>query len=592
MTPVPPSASHLTFRHKANWSEMWRSVLRLSGRWRFVLGIAGALFVWTAAFSPWASFAFGYPGKMTLSGFPGGARVYLLPLLLLVSLLFFTLPVGATAGVRAALGLLFIAGYNFIAISWEGDGVDAVAWGAWIALLGSLLLLWAFASFLWEEADGRSLSGQTAGHTAVKLPDPIWQMLLVFGGVPALLICFVYALDVDESSRFVSLICCLGAGSAALSSLGFFNWTSELLARQRTFAVILLLIAALVFPFTQDGNGYWLRVLISVGVFASAAIGLNIVVGLTGLLDLGYIAFFGIGAYVSALLSDADFTTVHVRVPFLLVLLIGATVAGLVGIFVGAPTLRLRGDYLAIVTLGFGEIFRITMNNWNGLTRGPNGIAGISDLEIPSLFGSTPLNFGDAHEVFGVSLPNFANYYFLCIFLFIGMAILFSRLGNSRIGRAWMAIREDEIAASSMGVNPVRFKLLSFALGASMAGAAGTVSAHVTQQVSPDSFTFMESILLLAAVVLGGMGTIPGALLGAGVFYLLPEKLRAFQDVRMLMFGAALIIMMRYRPEGLIPNRRRKAEFREEKSRFSAGFLKGTGELDLMQQNPVQEGGT
>jgi len=298
-----------------------------------------------------------------------------------------------------------------------------------------------------------------------------------------------------------------------------------------------------------------------------AAIGLNVVVGLVGLLDLGYIAFFGVGAYVGALLANASLTTVHLHVPFLLVVLLGGVVAAVFGLVIGAPTLRLRGDYLAIVTLGFGEIFRITANNWDGLTRGPNGISGVPDLAVGAV------NLGEAHTVLGVSLPGFANYYFVELVLLAAAIVVFSRLNDSRIGRAWVAIREDETAAAASGVDTVRLKLLAFAIGAFMAGAAGTVNAHVTTQVSPDSYTFLESILLVAAVVLGGMGTVPGALLGSVALFIIPEKLRAFQDKRLLLFGVALILMMRLRPEGIVPSRRRQRELRE----VAPAGIPGTG---------------
>ena len=343
-----------------------------------------------------------------------------------------------------------------------------------------------------------------------------------------------------------------------MSRLGLFSWLEELVARHRSVALGAAAVASLAFPFTQDGNAYWIRVFASIGVFAAAALGLNVVVGLAGLLDLGYVAFFGVGAYVGALFAGAALTTVDMHLPFLLVVLLGAVIAAAFGVLLGAPTLRLRGDYLAIVTLGFGEIFRIAANNWDGLTRGPNGISGVPNLAVGDY------DFGASHEVLGVTLPGFANYYYVELLLLTFAIVAFTRLNGSRIGRAWVAIREDEVAAAAMGVDTVRLKLLAFAIGAFMAGAAGTVNAHVTTQVSPDSYTFLESILLVAAVVLGGMGSVPGALLGSAALLVIPEKLRAFQDKRLLLFGAALILMMRFRPEGIVPSRRRQREFRDE----------------------------
>jgi branched-chain amino acid transport system permease protein len=236
---------------------------------------------------------------------------------------------------------------------------------------------------------------------------------------------------------------------------------------------------------------------------------------------------------------------------------------------IGAPTLRLRGDYLAIVTLGFGEIFRISAFNLDWLTRGPNGISGVPDIAVGGF------NFGETHTLLGIELPSFANYYAVELLLLAVVATGFNRLNDSRIGRAWIAIREDETAAAAMGIDTTRLKLLAFGIGAFMAGAAGTVNSHVTSQVSPDSYTFLESILLLAAVVLGGMGTIGGALLGSVALFVIPEKLRSFADARLLLFGATLVLMMRFRPEGIVPSRRRARELRavEEAPRPTPGAV-------------------
>jgi len=301
----------------------------------------------------------------------------------------------------------------------------------------------------------------------------------------------------------------------------------------------------------------------SVLVFAATAMGLNIVVGLAGLLDLGYIAFLGSGAYVAATMSGSAFATIGWKPPFLVVVLLGACVAATLGLIIGSPTLRVSGDYLAIVTLGFGEIFRFAMFNLDGnngpnLTNGPNGIPGIPELQIGSF------NFGDTHDLLGIPISRFSNYYFVLLVL-VGLVILiFSRLNNSRIGRGWIAIREDEKAAEAMGVNVFGLKLLAFAVGAFLAGMAGTVKAHQDGAVSPDQYIFLESAFLLAAIVLGGMGTIAGVLLGATILKLLPEKLRFFSEYRLLLFGLLLVLMMRFRPEGLVASKRRQLEFHEE----------------------------
>jgi len=221
------------------------------------------------------------------------------------------------------------------------------------------------------------------------------------------------------------------------------------------------------------------------------------------------------------------------------------------------------GDYLAIVTLGFGEIFRLSMFNLDGnngpdLTHGPNGIPAIPDLA----FGS--FNFGDTHNVLGIPLARFSNYYFLLLVVIAFIILVFSRLNNSRIGRGWVAIREDEKAAEAMGVNVFGLKILAFVVGAFLAGMAGTIKAHQDVSVTPDQYIFLESAFLLAAIVLGGMGTVAGVMIGAVILKLLPEKLRFFSDYRLLLFGLLLVLMMRFRPEGLVASKRRQLEFHEE----------------------------
>lgn len=275
------------------------------------------------------------------------------------------------------------------------------------------------------------------------------------------------------------------------------------------------------------------NILVDCGIYALLALGLNITVGLTGLLVLGYIAFYAIGAYTYALLS------VYFHVPFFLCLPISAATAIILGILVGLPVLRLRGDYLAIVTLGFGEITRIILNNWDSLTRGPNGILGIAR---PNLFGfefHTPLHY----------------YYLILVFLVVGIFI-FNRLIDSRLGRAWVAIKEDERAASAMGINCTSLKLLAFAISAAFAGIAGAFFGAKATHVSPESFTFFESALVLCMVVLGGMGSVSGAILGAACLIIFPEFFREFGNLRMLLFGIVMILMMRFKPEGLLPYKR------------------------------------
>lgn len=502
---------------------------------------------------PWADFP-GFPGKMTLAlwyAFPGGVRLYALVLAVAAVLAFVDLPGRRGALLYASLGALALVGYTLHRIADEGGGLVNVSAGGWLAVLGALLLALAALSL----PPDRPLRGPRPLPTLV-------EIVLIVAAFALLLYLIVIGLDIDANSQFIGYGLLLLTAALALNKLGMFAWTSSISQRHRVVVILAGLAAATYFPFTQDGSSYYLRVAASIGVFAAAALGLNVVVGLAGLLDLGYVAFFGVGAYTGALLSGATLSAVDVHLPFALVIVLGAVIAAIFGVVIGAPTLRLRGDYLAIVTLGFGEIFRITVNNLDGssgpqLTNGPNGIGGVPDIKI---FG---LDFGETHTVFGTMLPGFTNYYYLEIVLLILVVGAFLRLNTSRVGRAWVAIREDEVAAAAMGVNTTRLKLLAFAIGAFFAGAAGTVNTHVTRSAAPDSYTFLESVLLLAAVVFGGMGTVPGALLGSTLLILLPEKLRSFQDYRLLLFGIALVLVMRFRPEGIVASRRRQRELHE-----------------------------
>ena len=516
------------------------------------LALVGLLLVVVGTLLPWAGFA-GFPGALSLSLYPSGSRLYVLvlaPALLLVLTRFTR---RREAGLAASLGLLAVVVQTMIAITQAGGGFVNVSAGAEVSLVGAVLGVVAFLG----------LPDDSAGGVSVDLPA--WPRLPAAAEVAGVLLALavglglvVYAtLHVDAPSQFIGFTLALLGAIVALNRLGLFDLLGTLYARRHTWTLVLMAVAAVVFPFTQNGTSYWLRVAANIGVFAAAAIGLNVVVGLAGLLDLGYIAFFGIGAYVAALYGNAGLGPSRGHLPFLLVVVLGALLSGLIGVIIGFPTLRLRGDYLAIVTLGFGEIFRILMNTFDSFTGGPNGLANIPDLKQGTF------DFGLPHTVLGVQLKGFANYYFIELILVAVLMLLFSRLNDSRIGRAWVAIREDELAAASMGINTVSMKLLAFGIGATLAGASGTVQAHVATQVSPDSFVFLNSVFLLAAVVLGGMGTVPGAVLGSAILLAVPEKLRAFQDYRLLIFGVALIIIMRFRPEGLIASKRRQREFHE-----------------------------
>ena len=305
-----------------------------------------------------------------------------------------------------------------------------------------------------------------------------------------------------------------------------------------------LLAVAVAFPFFS--SSYQTNVMTTALMYVVLGLGLNIVVGMAGLLDLGYVAFYAVGAYSYALLNH------HFGLGFWAVLPIGGGLAAIFGILLGFPVLRLRGDYLAIVTLGFGEIIRLILENWGEFSKGPSGISNISR---PGLFGLE------------LSLDAAIIYiYYLMILFMIGTIFIVNRLQDSRLGRAWIALREDEIACQAMGIDKRKTKLVAFSLGAFWAGIIGVVFAAKTTFINPASFTFLESAIILAIVVLGGMGSIIGVILAALILILLPEYLRALSEYRMLAFGAILVAMMVFRPQGLIANIRRTYIFEKEKS--------------------------
>ena len=338
-------------------------------------------------------------------------------------------------------------------------------------------------------------------------------------------------------------------------------------------ALIAVSLLALPFVLAMAGTA-WVRITNLAILFVLLSLGLNIVVGFAGLLDLGYIAFYGVGAYVYALLASPHF---GLHLPWWMILPIGAAIACLFGVMLGAPTLKLRGDYLAIVTLGFGEIIRIFLNNLSepfNLTNGPKGIATIDSIKVMGLDFANTTRFGD----FAVS--GTIKYYYFLLAVLVVVIVVNLRLQDSRIGRAWEAIREDEMAARAMGINTTRMKLLAFAMGASFGGIAGGMFSAIQGFISPESFILTESVMVLAMVVLGGMGNIWGVILGAVLLSFVPEILRytvtplqmwAFgktivdpEVIRMLLFGLAMVVMMLVRPAGLLPSAVRKRELARE----------------------------
>ena len=338
--------------------------------------------------------------------------------------------------------------------------------------------------------------------------------------------------------------------------------------------IVLVALALAVLPFALAQIGTtWVRITNYAILYILLALGLNIVVGFAGLLDLGYIAFYAVGAYTYALLASPQF---NVHLPFWIILPIGAAVAALFGVLLGAPTLKLRGDYLAIVTLGFGEIIRILLNNLSrpvNITSGPQGIARIDPFTLDGF------SFGTYQTFLGLEWSGPIKYYYLLLLLALGIIVVNVRLQNSRVGRAWEAIREDEIAARAMGIDTRNLKLLAFAMGASFGGVAGGMFSAIQGFISPESFVLVESIMVVCMVVLGGMGNIWGVILGALLLSFAPEIFRwtvtPVQEalfgrmviepevIRMLLFGLALVLVMLFRPAGLLPSAVRKRELEE-----------------------------
>ncbi|WNI15064.1 branched-chain amino acid ABC transporter permease [Actinacidiphila sp. ITFR-21] len=567
--------------------------------------LTGVVATIAATFLSW-TYTTDFPGDLTVTGYPGGLQV----LTLIGGILTGLLALGAfgVKGLRwlipsrsnnavllLALGTAATTWYTVIAIAVKLGGFANLDPGGFVAAAATLILLigtlalplhrhplekpdaefyelgW-FADKTLVRNGYRALREARLHHADLPVSDPAklpaWASYPIIIAIAAIgLKVLTYGLATSYTEIFVGYLILVVLTLWALSAAGLTRQFATITAEHRPFAATMGFLAAVAYPFAQN-NEHWANLGVNILIFGTVALGLNIVVGLTGLLDLGYVAFLGVGAYAAALVSGSQFSVWSgVQFPFWAAALTGMAAALVFGVLIGAPTLRLRGDYLAIVTLGFGEIFRIAVNNLDGvsgpkLTGGPNGIAQIPDL---SIFG---YNLGSSHDVGSITLGRFGNYYLLMLLITVIVVLVFTRAADSRIGRSWIAIREDETAATAMGINGFRVKLIAFALGASLAGLAGTVSAHVTYNVVPNPYQFSgaappNSAFLLAAVVLGGMGTVSGPVLGAALLYLIPEKLGFLSRYELFAFGVTLILIMRFRPEGIIANRRRQLEFHE-----------------------------
>ncbi|MFE7514495.1 branched-chain amino acid ABC transporter permease [Streptomyces sp. NPDC057540] len=558
------------------------------------LTVAGCFLAWT-----WTST---FPGDLTFYGSPAGLQMQVLVLGLLTALFALSsygvkgtgwlTPAGGDAALKlAALATFGTTWFTIGAISVElGGPVNLEPGGVVVALSSLLTLVGALAlpyerpktlpvdpeDTGWDQFKHRAGNGWTDFKAAFAATGPVRKLptmhssleILIIAGVLAVALgVFTYGVGTEYDELFLGFLITAGLGFAAVSKSGLIAQATQLTAKHQNLSIAGAFTAAALFPFTQTDDQY-ATLGVYILIFATVALGLNIVVGLAGLLDLGYVAFLGVGAYAAALVSGAPTSPFGVHFPFWAAILVGAGASLVFGVLIGAPTLRLRGDYLAIVTLGFGEIFRIAVMNTDGtsgpdITNGSNGIASIPNL---SMFG---FDFGAEHSIAGFTIGRFANYFFLMLLIMAVVVLVFRRSGNSRIGRAWVAIREDETAALAMGINGFRVKLIAFALGASLAGLAGTVQAHVTYTVTPEQYLFAgpippNSAFLLAAVVLGGMGTMSGPLVGASLLFLIPNKLQFMGEYQLFAFGVALILLMRFRPEGIIANRRNQLEFHEK----------------------------
>lgn len=358
---------------------------------------------------------------------------------------------------------------------------------------------------------------------------------------------FLLGLVIDNARLLVAYLVVVTAGFVLAGRAGGAKaWLEQKLAQEKTFAFVLLALMLVAYPIIFVNDAYLIHVATLAGIFAIMALGLNIPLGFAGLLDAGFAVYFAAGAYASSQLA------VLWKVPFWISMPVGGLVAALCGFIVAWPALRVQGHYLAMVTLGYGLIMNILHRNLKFLTNGTDGVLGIPP---PSIAG---FDFFQSLTIFGYKLPFQINFYYLVLAL-VGITMFVSyRLLNSSIGRAWEAIREDEIAAKCFGIDLTRMKVLAFSIGAFFGGIGGAVFAHQIGFIHPDNFMLLTSITILAMVLIGGMGNVMGVAFGAVALIFLPERLREFENLRLLLFGIAMTLIMVLRPQGLFPSFRRR----------------------------------
>lgn len=378
---------------------------------------------------------------------------------------------------------------------------------------------------------------------------------LALGGCQAALFAvFMVGLALEDTVLVTGFLLLIVAGAVGWGRLPKLNrWAGERITKDKRFAQLVLVALLAGFPFFFFDNPYLIHLGALAAIFAIMALGLNITLGFCGLLDVGFAVYFAAGAYMSSQLA------VMFDVSFWIGLPLGGLTAAFFGFLVAWPALRVSDHYLALVTLGYGLIMNLLHRNFTFLTHGTDGVINIPPPSILGWDFVTPITIGE------LELPFQINFYFLALIITALTIFVSMRLRDSNLGRQWEAIREDEVAARCFGVNVTRLKIIAFSTGAFFGGIGGAVFAHMIGFVHPDNFVLLTSIMILAMVIIGGMGNIAGVVVGAVALTLIPERLREFEDLRMLLFGGALVLIMIYRPQGLFPNSRRRRELQAEK---------------------------